>query len=187
MVADPELSDFLEGFERLLSGMYASWAQESVAEGRPESASDCLHADILTLGCRLLGADVYGQRTERAFISEMLTLLKPLQPNMPYDYNLTLTDALLETELGQSCEITTPSAELTSHLWCLRMFEAWVANHGETSPDVADFVQGFQSLLTRLVSHDGHFSKGEESFLSAFDAYFARYRDVVEQRSSQSF
>lgn len=187
MVADPELSDFLEGFERRLSGMYEPWAQSATVEGRPASGRECLHADILTLGCRLLGADTYGQRTERAFLSEMLTLLKPLQPSMPYDYNLTLTDALLEKELGKSCENATPADELTSRLWCLQMFEAWVASHGEANADVADFVQDFQSLLTRLVSRDGQFSKGEESFLSAFDAYFARYRNVLQQRTSQSF
>lgn len=167
MRADPELVQFLDDFSRAYATIY----------DRPLPINESIVQDLLTLAHYLLTADAYGKRTEKAFIAEMITHFRLLQPNMPYEYNLSVTDGFLQSELAKLAAEPAESLneDTIRRLNGIRALEAWAQTYGKEDKMAHQFIEVFQALLIRLVSRDGQFSDAESTFLKQFDTYFARY------------
>jgi hypothetical protein len=189
MDADPKLVAFVHDFTAIVKPMYEAWEGSPVESAtRPDSVAECLSHDILLLGQRILGLDAFGKKAEMALVSELLTLIKPHQGHMPYEYNLSVTDGILKTEMEKWPANSDQSAkEVMASLWSIKMFEAWVARNGGMDEKATDFVTMFQELLTQLVFRDGQLSPEEVALLKPFDDYFSRYVSPDAARSVQSF
>jgi hypothetical protein len=171
MDADPTLIELLARFESALEPLFASWQP---SDPKPGSVRECAVHDIALLGRHVYGLDGFGQKTERALLSEMLTLLAPPQPDMPFSYNLTLTDDALQKELNLKKEPLS-SQQLLQALHALQMLDSWAATKNQGDEEAAELVSVFQELLTRLVFHDGQVSPAEDLLLHPFNVYFSRY------------
>lgn len=189
MDADPKLVAFVHDFTAVVTPMYAAWeGSPAESEVRPDSVAECLSHDILLLGQRILGLDAFGKKAEMALVSELLTLIKPQQGQMPFEYNLSLTDGMLNAEMEKRAANSDQSAkEVMASLWSIKMFEAWVARNGGMDEKASGFVALFQELLTQLVFRDGQLSPEEVALLKPFDDYFSRYVSPDAMRSAQSF